>query len=266
MALDRARERAFVACPFDMLKEQFLERLLQERINPEIGLNGAIMSRYTFRAFHSVAGALERAQLRCSIHAPFIDIFPGAFDPVIRQVCMNRIRDAIDLAVLFGAEHVVMHTGFEPTMFGEVRDQWLVNFLSSLELILSHAEDAGVRIMLENVFEKDTSLHQRIFAEIPSDRLGFCLDIGHVMAFSETPLEQWLNDVGERIGHLHLHDNRGASDEHLAIGEGEGDFDLLFSWLSKRGIHPVITIEAHDADRVVPSLKALESLLGRYPI
>lgn len=266
MALETAKERAFVACPFNLLKERFMGRLLSEGINPEVGLNGSIMADYRLHDFFSVAERLKGAGRRCSIHAPFIDIFPGAFDPVIRQVCASRIKDAIDLAVLFGAEHVVIHTGFEPTMFGEVRDQWLVNFLSSLRLILAHAEASGVRIMLENVFEKDTSIHERIFSEIGSDTLGFCLDIGHVMAFSDTPLEQWLEAVGTRIGHLHLHDNRGGADEHLAIGEGDGAFELLFSWLHERDMHPVITIEAHDEAKVIPSLSALEQLLSRYPV
>ncbi len=268
MEMDDVKKRAFVACPFDMLMDKgYLDLAIEMGINLEIGLNGDILSRFPFYSFYQVSERFKQAGLRCSVHAPFIDISLGAFDPVIRQVCVNRIGDAIDIAVLFRATNVVIHTGFVPLVFGEIRQVWLENFIASMKTVVQHATDAGISLMIENVFEKGPALHQEIFSCFDEiSNLGFCLDIGHVMAFSQTSLSEWLDAVGLRTGHLHLHDNHGGTDEHLAIGEGKGDFDYLFAWLADRDIHPVITIEAHDREKVLPSFEALARLLDRYGI
>ena len=264
MNLNDVKKRVFVSCPFDLLKEKYLTRLVQERINPEIGLNGPVLENYILRDFLDAAHVLKDEGLKCTVHAPFTDVSPGAVDKKIREISIARITAGIDLAALLDAESMVFHTGWERKIYADAADLWLENFSASLEKILEHAERSDVPVMLENVFELDTRLHREIFKRFPQDILGFCLDAGHVYAFSEVPLPQWLNDLGDRIGHLHLHDNHGADDEHLAPGRGIVDFDMLFSWLADRGSTPVMTLEAHDEETVIPGLSAIGVLLEKY--
>jgi sugar phosphate isomerase/epimerase len=76
----------------------------------------------------------------------------------------------------------------------------------------------------------------------------------------------WLNVMERFLGQLHLHDNMGEADEHLAIGKGVIDFEFLFGFLSRKGLSPIITLEAHRPEDVILSLDALKGLLERYPI
>ena len=46
------------------------------------------------------------------------------------------------------------------------------------------------------------------------------LDVGHVHCNSKAGMESWVRVLGRRIGYVHLHDNHGAEDEHLAFGKG----------------------------------------------
>jgi hypothetical protein len=74
-------------------------------------------------------------------------------------------------------------------------------------------------------------------------------------AFSLEDLSTWLQGLGEHIGQLHLHDNLGNQDDHLALGKGQIDFRLLFNYLRERKSDPpVITIEPHREEDLWPSL------------
>ncbi len=265
MELNEVKKNVFVSCPFDLLKTKYLPRLVSERINPEIGLNGTILDDYVLKDFLDVKRTLEGEGLNCTVHAPFTDVSPGAVDRRVRQVSVDRLLSAIDISALFSARSMVFHTGWERKIYADVQDAWMENFFESMEKILAHADKSGVPVMLENVFELTTDLHRQIFDRFPKGMPGFCLDAGHAYAFSKIPLSSWLDDLGQRIGHLHLHDNNGASDEHLAPGAGIVDFDLLFSWIAREGKHPVMTLEAHDEATVIPGLMAIGSFLEKYP-
>jgi sugar phosphate isomerase/epimerase len=58
----------------------------------------------------------------------------------------------------------------------------------------------------------------------------------------------------------------GVHDDHLAIGEGVLDFDSLFSWLYAHGKTPILTLEPHAEEAVIPALEGLAGLLSTYPI
>jgi sugar phosphate isomerase/epimerase len=60
------------------------------------------------------------------------------------------------------------------------------------------------------------------------------------------------------IKELHLHDNSRGGDNHLAIGDGNFDFGLLFEELN--GIDCAYTIEAHSVEDVKKSLARLSDL------
>ncbi len=264
MNLEEIKKQVFVSCPFDLLKEKYLPIMVSQGINPEIGLNGTILDSYRFFDFFDVAKTLKTSGLKCTIHAPFTDIGCGAIDSCIRKVSLERLKQAVDLAVLFEAKSLVFHTGWERKIYADAKEFWLSFAIDTILALCKHARASNIPIALENVFELDTELHKAIFSKIPDDMLGFCLDAGHVYAFSKTPLNKWLDDLGPRIRHLHLHDNRGESDEHLAPRQGVIDFDLLFSWLSERGMRPVLTLEAHDEKTVIPGLLAVGELVDKY--
>ena len=76
-----------------------------------------------------------------------------------------------------------------------------------------------------------------------SDIIKFCFDIGHFHIYSKTPLSHWLNEIGTDMEEVHLSDNMGTDDEHLALGKGTIDFRKFFRELGTRRINPQFTIE-----------------------
>ncbi len=264
MEVSYIKKQIFVSCPFDLLKRKYFKRIVEERINPEIGLNGTVLDDYTFKDFKEVAAGLNSSGLTCTIHAPFTDVSIGAIDKKVRRVSIERLKRAIDIAVIFDAVDMVFHSGWERKIYADMLDTWLENATESLLEICEYAEKSSLKIMLENVFELDPHLHLELFNRVNQEVLGFCLDVGHVYAFSKTKLNKWIELLGNRIGHLHLHDNNGDEDEHLAPGSGIIDFDVVFSWLSERNKRPTFTLEAHDEESVIPGLIAIGGLIAKY--
>ncbi len=264
MDLEQIKKHVFVSCPFDLLKQKYLPVIIHQCINPEVGLNGTILDTYRLKDFLDVSKALHTNGLSCTVHAPFTDISCGAVDAKIRAISLERLKYAVDLAALFQARSLVFHTGWERKIYAEATEMWLGFAIETISHLCEHAKASGVKVALENVFEPDTELHKRIFYAVSEEQLGFCLDAGHVYAFSKTPLNRWVEDLGPRITHLHLHDNNGKSDEHLAPGKGIVDFDLIFSWLAGHDMRPVLTLEAHDEETVIPGLMAIGEFMAKY--
>ena len=47
-----------------------------------------------------------------------------------------------------------------------------------------------------------------------------CLDIGHANCDSAQPVEDWAQGLNPYLTHIHVHDNQGDRDAHLALGDG----------------------------------------------
>ena len=78
--------------------------------------------------------------------------------------------------------------------------------------------------------------------------------------FLMTPLKIWLQELGKYLGHLHLHDNHGKTDEHLPVGCGTFPFAELFQTLRAIGAKPTMTLEAHNQDALWESLNNIKSM------
>lgn len=150
------------------------------------------------------------------LHAPFNELFPCAIDPKARELAASRYRQAIRLAHDYGAETVVIHGGYHPFIYFPV---WYVE--QSIEFWKDFlADDPGVQIVLENVLEEEPEMLRDILRGVNHPRLGMCLDIGHVNAYSGRPVMQWLEVCAPYIRHFHIHNNDGSRDSHSPLTQG----------------------------------------------
>jgi sugar phosphate isomerase/epimerase len=246
--------------PFSMLQDKYLPMVLRERINPEISFNHETLDRFRPDDYRKVADTLLAAGLTTTIHAPFMDLRPGALDPKIRRATVDRLRQVFDLAPHFRPRSIVCHPSFDGRYYVSTEAQWLEHSIDTWKPFLALAETMDTLIALENVYETDPHILKELLRSLHSPRICFCFDTGHFNAFAKAPLEDWISQLGPLIGQLHLHDNHGITDEHLPPGEGNFPFRDLFGKLRAMGRRPIITLEAHSEKHLRRSLENIKAM------
>ncbi len=255
--------RIFVSVPFDLLVRKYLPLVKERKLDVEVSLDREVLDHYRFEDFRGVARELREAGVRCNVHAPFCDLSPGALDSLIREASLRRLREALRIAALFEPETVVLHSGYHPGYHRERVSRWQERMHEALERLLPEARDLGLTLALENVFEPSAEVLRPLFEAHPG--LTWCFDPGHAQAFARSRWEEWLPVLHPYLSEIHLHDNRGQWDEHLALGEGTIPFDRILNFVREKGLRPLLTLEAHAEEAVAPSLEYLRRLLGRAP-
>ena len=192
-----------------------------------------------------------------SIHAPFMDLSPGAVDSKVRAVTIERFLQVLDIAEILRPKVIVFHSGYEKWKYSHRIDVWLEGSLITWKQLLQRAIDMDIKIAIENIFEDDPINLRLLMEQMGSDHFGICFDTGHFNLFSKTSLEEWLKQLKPYIIELHLHDNNKNADAHKAIGDGTFDFDTLFTALMGKDL--VYTLEAHTPEDVLKSLERLQS-------
>jgi len=247
-----------VNVPFRMLYDTYLDRFLEHKLNPEIGIDAAALERFTFADFKRIGKILHDHVLTVTLHGPFIDLSAGSSDPAVVALTRNRFEQLLKLVPVFRPKSVVCHAGYDWKRYGFFKTQWIENCLETWSWLAKRLIEQGSRLMLENVYEKDPQDIRVILDRLKDLDVGFCLDCGHLAAFGNSELKVWLESLGSYIGQLHLHDNHGNDDEHLAMGLGTIDFELLFTYLkANHNFPPIITLEPHQQEDLWPSLKYL---------
>lgn len=256
-----ATVRLYVAVPFGMLKETYLDPLIKHKICPEIGLDAKILDHYPPTSQKEIFQKLWDNGISYTFHFPFVDMDLGSPDSIIRQAVRERFRMALEWVESFSPQLVICHTGYYPQAHGEIREQWLPTAIETFRWLDDQLKKSSTPWVIENVFERSPEEIGPIFEALKDIGVGMCLDVGHLTAFSEIPLIVWLQELSYLIRHLHLHDNKGQSDEHLGIGHGRIDFGSLFRILVERRA-PVqsITIEPHQEDMVIPTIQRLKEI------
>ena len=253
------KSRCFVNAPFRYLQEN-LSRFISEGLQPEIGLEGDVLYTVQRQEFAAVAEKLAAHNLACTLHAPFFELYPGSLDAEIRRVSRSKIRQAFELIPVFQPKSIVCHLGFEENKHGYKPDEWFKYSLEGWQEFLAIATEHDTPLMLENTYEQGPAQHRQMLAALASPYARFCLDVGHVLAFAKKNWHDWLPELEPWLGQLHLHDNHGIRDTHLAVGQGIFDFAGFFSYLRERRLSPIITLEPHQENGVKESLKALDQL------
>ena len=244
--------------PFTMLHDTYLDQFLENRLNPEIGFDAQALERFEFSTFKQIADMLRNHKLSITLHGPFIDLSAGSTDPAVNALTRSRFKQVLELVPLFSPKAVVFHAGYDWKRYGYFKEEWLENSLKTWSWLATSLNESGTKLMLENVYENGPEDIRIVFDGLQHQNVGFCLDCGHLAAFGETPLELWLKSLGPYIKQLHLHDNHGIDDEHLAMGLGTIDFEMLFNYLkSIRKSPPIITLEPHQEEDLWPSLEYL---------
>jgi len=247
--------------PFRYLYDRYLPKVLEERMNLEIGFDCFALDRFNRKDYWKIADRLGNAGVSLTFHGPFYDLRPGAVDPRIREVTVERFRQVFDLVPLFRPRTIVFHASFDRNYYTSHEERWIRNSVKTWIPLIELAEKRDTVLCVENVYEMDPCLLKRLFLEIPTTpRFRFCFDTGHCNAFAKTAPLPWLQSLGSYLAEVHLHDNKGEEDEHLPVGEGNFPFAILGSYLRENNIRPIYTLEPHTEAYLVRTLKNLPSI------
>lgn len=188
------------------------------------------------------------------LHAPFNELFPCAIDPKARALAAERYRQAMELAVKYGAEKVIIHGGYSPRIYYPV---WYVE--QSIDFWKVFLKDApGVPVVLENVLEETPDLLLDIVKGVDHPQLKLCLDVGHVNAYSKIPAMDWLTQWAPYLSHFHIHNNDGSWDSHCPLDQGTIPMKELLWKVIQLCPDATFTLEVMEAE---PSLNWLEDNL-----
>lgn len=188
------------------------------------------------------------------LHGPFNELFPCAVDPKARALARERFRQAMALAVRYGASKVVLHGGFHPRLYypcwyTEQSVLFWKDFVPEIP--------AGVTVCLENVLEPTPEMLLQIVTGVGSEKIALCLDVGHVNAYSPIPVSEWITRYGSRMGHLHIHNNDGSADTHSPVNAGKLDIQALVRQARAASPGVSFTLELPQAEESVRWLMGL---------
>jgi sugar phosphate isomerase/epimerase len=254
-----------VHVPFYLLRDKLLPTVIREGINPEISFNHLDLDRFQQADFRETADRLAGEGLSVTFHAPFMDLRPGAIDPRIRQVTVDRLRRVFDLIPLFLPRTIVCHPSFDEKYYVSGEDHWLENSIETWGCLLGCVRETETIIALENVYER-TPYHLRLLLDsLASPQVRFCFDTGHANVFGSESPGEWMESLGDRLGEIHIHDNHGTADEHLPVGEGNFPFRELMQMVRERNLKPILTVESHSDKnlwRMLNNIRAMKLLEG----
>ena len=127
-------------------------------------------------------------------------------------------------------------------------DTFLRNFTDAMQELTQVAATEKVDLMLENgPPEKGAQLEMiesfsHVMKAVPELKLH--LDVGH--AFIENRIKgvrDYLDAFGDRLAHVHMHDNHGKWDEHLPLGRGKIDVRKVVRLLKEFNYDRTVTFE-----------------------
>ena len=170
--------------------------------------------------FSKIEEVITSTSLGISVHAPYGDLNLATLnDPIwresIRQIC-TCIKHASALT-----DRVTIHPGYLSPV-GKLMPQKVWDLQKeALRQIGKCAQEYSVLACLENMIGVREFLcrspEELIGMTEGIEGIGMTFDFGHANTVGE--LGNFLNHISQ-ANHIHIHDNNGLSDEHLALGEG----------------------------------------------
>jgi len=187
--------------------------------------------------------ALENIGER-ALHGPFADLCPGSMDAMVRAVARNRFEMAADIAHRLDISHIVLHHSYIPQTSRP--DMWVARCTTFYRDFLKD-KPPDMKYHLENFKEWDPILISEVISSVDDPRLDVCLDIGHVHCNARVKVPDWIRHLRGQIGYVHLHDNHGESDEHLGLGQGNIEMNVVCEALNEFAPDAIWAIESEEA-------------------
>jgi sugar phosphate isomerase/epimerase len=161
-----------------------------------------------------------------TINMPSLDQNLASASPEMRDYTVRLFERLIAIAEAIGASGVIVVTGRVNPLISPARADLEHWFAEAFARVVRAAEQAGVRLLLENIPMGVYPRAQQLiaFAEsIHSQTVGICYDIANAHFIGEDPAAG-LRQVRSRLGIVHLSDTGREAWRHDPVGQGSCDF------------------------------------------
>ncbi len=171
---------------------------------------------------------------------------------------IEKLYKWIDLYEALGVKNMVLHC--DVLAFDESRyEECAAKNIEKLKLVAEYIKDKDITICLENLGPQyvmttiDRISH--IVDGVGSDKIGICLDTGHLHLNGKSQREYILK-AGKRLRAIHIADNEGQWDQHLMpFTSGKIDFTEVVSALREIGYDGLFNLEIPGENRVPLELR-----------
>lgn len=197
-----------------------------------------------------------------TVHAPFADINIAAVNESFRSLAVSRLKTSLQFAQMMETKLWILHPGTHSGLHYFYPQRDIENCILSVMELSDMAKRLGISILVENMPAMEMFLlrgtddfeqFSKLAGEISPDMV---LDIGHANTTNE--IESFIGRQGERIKHVHAHDNNGVTDSHNGIGNGTVPWKVVASKLNKSGFGGSLIVES--VREVVKSIKVARQL------
>ncbi len=219
-----------------------------------------------------------------SIHSPITGCNPAADDWEEAERSERMLLDTLRVAERLDCRCVVLHTGSGAGGWKEYEDgaasvsehdkqkeeaakHRIIEFLVG---VLERTADSDIVIALENVppypglYGVEVAFLREIVDKLDSPRVGIVFDAGHAHMTGGGRCLLMLQQATPRLVALHLSDNAGQADEHLALGAGTVPLEAMVAWLAACEYRGSWVLEMRSPEAVQPSADRLHSLRRQF--
>ena len=178
-----------------------------------------------------------------------------------RARAVDEIRQTLELAAVLPFRQLVVHVGV-PDGDGAAGDNDTAAARRSLEQLVPMAEARGVVLALEvmtNRLSTPDALVELVEDVLDTPSAGVCLDVGHARLLGDP-----VDAIEAASGHIiaaHVHDTRGARDEHLVPYDGSIDWSRTLLAFQKVGYSGPWTFELAPGPPTATLVKAVQARL-----
>jgi len=233
------------------------------------------MDSHFLVALRSSLHNFERVDIHASYNTAYDPVYV-TYHPLCREIYIDEIRWAMELAATIGAQVVTCHSGW--LVHGKNSDQRERALSEALVRLDELASQYSVTVGMETI-ECFLPLDRcSLLERLSLKKVGLTLDIGHIHRSSPPALpvhmfsspaysafgrpENFIRAFSRYIYHIHIHDCDGHDKSHLPLGKGIVDFPAMIQTLREIGYSGVLSIEIEGTPEETISAKDyLEGML-----
>lgn len=206
---------------------------------------------------------------RTGAHLPFYDMNVIAVNEKMREEAMEQLRIAIDIAKRLKLDYAVIHAS--GTTYGLATDREPRRFFLAFRRLAEFCKGSDLTLSIENA----SYLHEiescvKMINSLKDEGLPVAMtfDTGHAnipQSTREVPYKRYgsMGNALERcvdvLDNIHLHNNHGATDQHLSLLDGNIDLKSCIERLRDLNYKGSISIEVgpevEDLTREIATLK-----------